>query len=257
MFSSDYIYKMGIQSDSPIHNITFIIPLPVKDGTPIVGNEILTADDFRQPGMSATLTQSPPGLDLTGAVSLQGYKPWFVVIRGDEMTPVNGSNTVYTVKKEDYFHHSQLTNYRVVPNPFGSESLIVPKFNYSWKDPDVEKADLYNIWYKSNQVPQYTFCFADYQASPSAQVTVSFSVSGENSWREAYDDTYENHYRDSFSEQFNGERHGWYSVPGSIQSGDFPGYAISFEAYPNATNPEWQQVLNHSLVNPYMPSYST
>jgi hypothetical protein len=249
LFSSKYKYDIQIQSDSPLHNVTFFIPVPVKDGIPTAGNQNLTADDFRQPGISVTLNQSPPGLDLTGAALLHNYNPWFVVIRADELAPMNGSSAVYGIQKDFFVQHSRLANYRIVPNPVGSESLIVPKFNFTWKDPQVKEVQKYIIRYKPYQVPQQTLIFADYQTSPSAQVKISFSYSGENHWREAYDDTYINSYQESFSGQFNGEKHGWYSVPGVIQSKPFPGESQSyaFEEYPNMTSPKWQEVLNQTL----------
>ena len=123
LFTSAYEYNLQIQTDSPLYNVTFIIPLPVKDGVPVVGNKTLTADDFRQPGISAELTQSPPGLNLTDAVPLQGYQPWFVVLKADKLTPVNGSTGVYAMKKDNYFapllnyHISGSSPIRLVPNP--------------------------------------------------------------------------------------------------------------------------------------------
>jgi hypothetical protein len=124
---------------------------------------------FRRP-----LTQSPPGLNLTGSVPLQGYQPWFVILRVDELAPVNGSRTVYSMKKDDYFHYTQLTNFRVVPNPVGTESLIVPKFNFTWKDPEVEKAILYVIWYNPYKAPHDTLIYIDYHTLPLAKVTIPF-----------------------------------------------------------------------------------
>jgi hypothetical protein len=147
-----------------------------------------------------------------------------------------------------------LTNFRVVPNPVGTESLIVPKFNFTWKDPEMEKAILYVIWYNPYKVPHDTLIYTDYQTLPSAKVTISFGYYGKNSWVEEYDNSYINTYQEPFSIQLNGENHGWYSTPGFIQSEDYP---RSFEEYPNATNPEWQQVLNQSLINPYIPPYSS
>ena len=57
LFTSAYEYNLQIQSDTSLHNVTFIIPLPVRDGAPLVGNQTLTAEDFRQSGVSAVLTQ--------------------------------------------------------------------------------------------------------------------------------------------------------------------------------------------------------
>jgi len=252
LFSSAYEYNLQIQSDRPLHNATFIIPLPVKDGVPLVGNQTLTADDFRQPGVSATLTQSPPGLNLTGAVSLQGYQPWFVVIRADELAPVNGSSEVYSAEKSNIHYYTQLKNFRVAPNPRGIESLIVPKFNFTWKDPEVKKATLYAIWYTPYKIPQETQIYADYNTTSSARVIISFSYFEKNMWFEGYDDSFSNKYQDQFIKQYDGEKHEWNFMNGTIQSvSDWDLW------YPNTTNPEWQQVLNHPLVDPYIPPYSS
>jgi len=258
LFTSAYEYNLQIQSDTSLHKVTFIIPLPVKNGMPVVGNDALTADDFQQLGISAYLTQSPPGLNLSDAVSLPaGYQPWFVVIRADELAPANGSSAVYTMKKDDYIDPPQLSHFRVTPNPVGTESLIVPKFNFTWKDPEVKNAKRYAIWYNPYQIPHNTLLYADYYAVPSANVSVSFGYYGQNMWFEEYDNSYTNSYQESFSVQLNGEQHGWYSTPGFIRSGAFPGYSSGFEEYPNATNPEWQQVLNNPPVDPSKPPSSS
>ena len=252
LFQSTTAYDLQIQSASPIHNATFIIPLPVKDGIPMVGNKTLTADDFRQPGISATLTQSPPGLNLTGAVPIQDYQPWFVILRADELVPANGSSGVYSVEMRNIHYYTQLTNFRVIPNPVGTESLIVPKFNFTWKDPEVKKTEFYVIQYSPYRVPHDTLLYTDYQTVPSAHVTISFSYLVKNMWFEEYDDSFSNDYQDQFIEPFIGENHGWCSVHGSIRS------VSEWNLwYPNATNPEWQQVLNHPLVDPYIPPYSS
>jgi hypothetical protein len=257
LFTSSYEYNLQIQTDRPLYNVTFIIPLPVKDGIPVVGNKTLTADDFRQPGISAELTQSPPGLNLTGSVPLQGYQPWFVILKADELVPVNGSSVVYSMEKNNIHYYTQLTNFRVVPNPVGTESLIVPKFNFTWKDPEKEKIDQYIIWYKPYVIPQDTTVFVDYQTLSSANITLALSYSVRNSWIEAYDDWYINDNKEIFSEQFTGIKNGWNNISGLMYSGHYPGVTWDIENYPNVTNPEWQQVLNHPLVNPYIPPYSS
>jgi hypothetical protein len=243
LFTSAYQFDLQIQTDNPLYNVTFIIPLPVNDGIPVVGSKTLTADDFQQPGISATLTQSPPGLNLTGSVPLQGYQPWFVILKADEMAPVNGSSMVYSMKKDDYIQHTQLKNFRIVPSPVGIEFLIMPKFNFTWKDPEVEKAKLYVIWYKPYKFPHDTLLYADYNTNPSANVTISFMYYGKNMWFEEYDNSYVNTYQEPFSTQLNGNNHGWHRVSGFIMSEDYP---WGFEQYPNATNPEWQQALNQT-----------
>lgn len=249
LFTSAYEYNLQIQSDTSLHNVTFIIPLPVRDGAPLVGNQTLTAEDFRQPGVSAVLTQSPPDLNMSGAVSLPaGYQPWFVVIRADELAPANGSSAVYTMKKDDYIDSAQLSHFRVTPDPVGTESLIVPKFNFTWKDPEVKNAKRYAIWYNPYQIPQETQIYADYNTTSSARVTISFSYFEKNMWFEGYDDSFSNKYQDQFIKQYNGEKHEWNFVNGTIKSvSDWDVW------YPNATNPEWQQVLNNPPVDPSKP----
>ena len=122
-FLSNYHYGLQFSSDRPLYNVTFIIPLPVKEGVPLVGDYRLTHEDFQQPGFSATLTQFPPGLNLTGAVPLQGYQPWFVVICADSMIPANKSGELYILQKDVFVRYNNITNYRIIPNPLGSESL--------------------------------------------------------------------------------------------------------------------------------------
>ena len=241
LFFSTYHYNLQIQSDTPLYNVTFIIPLPVKNGMPVVGNDALTADDFQQPGISAYLTQSPPGLNLSDAVSLPaGYQPWFAVIRADNLTPVNESGEVYTLNKYTSYKYTRLKEFRVVPNPVGYEALIVPKFNFTWKDPrPVElKGDI--VRYQIYTIPEDTSIFTDFRTKKSANISIVFSYSVRNHWTQGYDDSWGNFYQEIFIAHFNGEPQGWYPMPGSIQSE--PPYAYLW--YPNLTSSSWQHILN-------------
>jgi hypothetical protein len=248
---SMYQYNLQIQSDTALHNVTFIIPLPVKNGMPVVGNDTLTADDFQQPGISAYLTQSPPEIHLSDAVSLPaGYQPWFVVIKADNLTPANESGELYTLNMHSSYDYTRLKDFRVVPNPVGYEALIVPKFNFTWKEPKVAVAKEEVIQYQSYLVPQDTLMSADYQTIPSANVTVAFSYSVGNHWTQWYDESWENFYQESFTTHFKGEPQGWHRISGSIEP--VPDYD-NIVWYPNLTCPYWQQILNQTP--PYSPPY--
>lgn len=222
-----------------MENVTIILPLPVKDGFPAVGDTILTEQDFDQSGISVSFTQSPYGLNITGSTPLNDYNPWFVIIHADEFVPANGSYTIYKMKKQIYIRYKDTSEFRLIPNPIGREALINPKYNFSWKEPLIEEIQPANIRYKPYWIPQQTAIFIDYEASPSTQVTVLFSLEGQNFWKQWYDAGFLNTYQELFSDSFTGEKHGWYLFPGKLgshQNGN----------YPNLAHPEWQKALNQT-----------
>jgi len=213
--------------------------LPVKEGIPLIGDHRLTNEDFQQSGISATLTQSPSGLNLTDATAFPEYQPWFVIIRADSLIPANKSGEVYSMQKDVFVRYNNITRYRIIPNPRGSESLVVPKYNYSWKDPQISETRDENIKYSPYRVPEETITFLDYMTSPSANVTISFTYSGSNNWNEGDDAWYYNSYHETFSERFEGVKNGGYFISGFIQSDEY-GW------YPNLSYPLWQKLLNQT-----------
>ena len=197
-------------------------------------------EDFEKENLSVSLTQSPGGLDLTGAMSSEGYNPWFVVIKADELVPARGDNTVYQIKKDVYISERQVDEYRFTPNPLGKESLIMPKFNFTWQEPAINQIDEVNVRYGPYDIPHQTIIYAEYDASPSTQIKISFSQKGFNEWKQWYDAWTSNSYYETFSETFTGAKSGWYLITGDLGSKENG-------RYPNPENPAWQKILGNNF----------
>jgi hypothetical protein len=237
MFKSSYEYDIEIRSDSPLSNVTFIIPLPVKNNTPMLGQKTLTEEDFTRENITIEFSKAPPGLNVTGTVSQEGYDPWFVIIRSDEMNPSKPGNYVYRMEKNvDLFLDSPVFPVNTL-YPIGNESLISPKFDLIWVNPEIVEIRQANIVYKSRYISQKTPIYLQYSASPKTKVDVMFTITGTNSWKQEYDASVGNYYRDFSSGIFNGEQDNWILINGNVGS-------LTNTIYPNFNNPEWQKALN-------------
>lgn len=79
-FQSSYDFQINIKHKGQLSNAMFIIPLPLKNNTPMIGLYILTQDDFIKDNISIKLTQSPPGLNLSELKTKTGLNPYFIII---------------------------------------------------------------------------------------------------------------------------------------------------------------------------------
>lgn len=236
MSSSTHQYSINIQSDKPLENATFIIPIPIKNNTPMLGSNVFIVEDFQKEKIDIELIQFPAGLDLTTVPQIEGYTPWFVVIHADRFIPDQTTLTIYQMKKNIRIEQ-QKPNFSIINtlHPIGNESLIVPKYNFSWQEPYVDRIQAANIRYAPNSIPEKTMIYSDYQTSASTRVSIAFSLEGRNTWKQGYDDWIGNTYSEFFSKHFTGPQTGWFLINGEMKLQD--GF------YPNPNNPEWQEVL--------------
>lgn len=239
MSSSTFEYSISIQSDNVIKNATFIIPLPVKNGTPVLGNEILNVKDFQKEGIDIEFIKKPSDLDLITSTNIEYYTPCFVVIHGDYLVPDKTTHKIYQMEK----------SVRIVPSkpdfslintlyPIGNESLIVPKYNFTWKSPQIGEVQNTNIRYTPQSIPEKTAIFSQYNTSDKTRVSVFFSLQGRNTWKQGYDAWVGNTYSEFFSRHYTGPQNGWFLINGEMQLLD--------GIYPNYDHPEWQKALNGS-----------
>jgi hypothetical protein len=239
MFKSSYDYDIEIRSDGPLSNVTFIIPLPVKNNTPMLGPKTITDDDFKRENISIGLSRAPPGLNVTGTVTQEGYDPWFVIIRSDEMNPSKPGNFVYRMEKNvDLVLDSPVFPVNTL-YPIGNESLIVPKYDLTWVDPEIVEVRQANVVYKSRYLSQKTPLYVQYSASPKTRVDVMVTIVGTNSWKQEYDASLGNTYEDYFSSSFVGEQDKWMLMNGKIGS-------MYDAVYPDYAHPGWQKALNRT-----------
>jgi hypothetical protein len=239
MYKSSYEYNLEIRSDGPLSNVTFIFPLPVKNNTPMLGPKTITDDDFKRENISTEFSKAPPGLNVTGTVTQEGYDPWFVIIRSDEMNPSKPGNYVYRMEKNvDLFLDSPAFSVNTL-YPIGNESLISPKYYLTWVDPEIVEIRQANVVYKSHYTSQKTPIYLHYSASPKTKVDVMFVIMGTNSWKQEYDASLGNTYEDYYSSSFVGEQNKWILINGKIGS-------MYNVVYPNYDHPDWRKALNQT-----------
>jgi hypothetical protein len=239
-FNSAYSYEISIVHHGPLSNATFIIPLAVMDNSPKLASNIYIESDFAYSNVTASLTQSPSGRDLRNESSIDGYDPWFLIIKME--SPVSESSPHYIYKFEkDVQVKLDDPDFRVnTLIPIGNETLISPKNQFVRPSPpQIRKRSVDRIEYTPITAPYSTSVYADYSAPPSTLVEIYCNVRGTNYWREYSDAGGSNQYQDRFSRFFSGEVHGWYQADGEITIAD--GF------YPNLDHPEWQKVLNRTL----------
>jgi len=233
-FSSSSQYKLTISTNEPIHNLTFFLPLPVKNDIPQVGQIPISRSEFERSNTSMEIVKSPPGIDQVDSSTEDTY--WFVIIRMDALSPTEQ----YYIEISDY--QTELVpplEFIQTLIPIGNESVILPKMNFSYINPCPSVQEVQShLYYDENAIPQETVIFADYVAPPSTRIFLQFSQDGMNQWREGFDDWRYNSYIDSFIWEHEGSSHGWYLVKGKFRAG--------IGSYPNPSHPDWQNLLKTS-----------
>jgi hypothetical protein len=238
-FNSAYSYEISIVNHGPLSDATFIIPLAVRENTPGLASDIFIESDFTFYNVTASLTQSPPGQDFNNMSSIDGYDPWFLIIRVESPVSESSPYNIYKFEKDVQVKLDD-PDFRVnTLSPIGNETLISPKNQFVRPaPPQIGKRSVDRIEYTPLTVPYSTIVYADYSAPPSTLVEIYCNVRGTNYWREYADAGGRNQYQDTFSKFFSGEVHGWYPVDGELTIAD--GF------YPNPDHPEWQEVLNRT-----------
>jgi len=239
--STNNEYNLEIQTNTPLNNATFYLPLPMKNGMPMVGNRLLIPNDFKQEGYFIAFTRSTPWLDINvthpGEYLVLGNDPCFVRIYAD-LWP-NGS---YRVGIHNGTH--DLVSPMLFINtfhPVGNESIILPKWDFSPQQPI--RKPLSNpfsdfIGYTGRKNKQSTWIYSDYSADPNSLVTVSIQVKGTNQWLDDYDTWLINNYDDFFFGGISGEPPGEHLLNGEFTFGD--------GNYPDLSSSKWQQFIQRN-----------
>lgn len=236
--TSKYEYISEINTDAPLYNATFFIPLPIKDGRPLVGSRPLSSDDFPQEGYTVSFTKSPPSwnpIDIkTREFLIPSNEPWFVQIHADYWP--NGSYNIEIVNSSNYLISPTLFVNTLYP--VGNESIFLPKLDFSPPIP-VKKSKLnpFSDWieYTNQTTQQSTWIYADYSTDSHTSITVYMRIRGSNYWLDDFDTSVGNHYQDSFSEALKGESHGVFFMTGDFTAGNM--------IYPDLSSAKWQQFI--------------
>ena len=235
-FLSYYTYELKIKTSEPITNATFFIPLPVKNGVPIVGMLSLKEDDFKKENLLIGIIRFPPGLNLTGTYPVQNNEPVYLKISSDRIYLNKTQNSEYIVHIENLTWRKTPLLFTDTLNPINNEIVFLPKMDFSPSTPTmINRTSAHWIEYIPIKSPQKTTIYAEYSASSSTFVDVSFSIHGSNGWRYSDDSGGGNSYWDYFEWSHTGESHGWQIADGT--------YKAAEGVYPNMDLPEWQKTI--------------
>ena len=129
---SRFSYDLNIHTSEPITNATFYLPLPVKNGTPMIGTLQLNRSHFEKNNFSIDFIQSPPGINLTGTYPVQNEIPWFIKISANEIFPDKTKDAEYDIDI-DYSTDDLDTRFIFLNTlyPLGNESVFLPKRVFS------------------------------------------------------------------------------------------------------------------------------
>ncbi len=233
-------YKLIIDSNAPLHDATFYIPLPVKNGAPTIGNKPLGVSDFVRGGFSVDFTRSPPGRNLSGPYpgeySLPGNDPWYLKVHADEWA--EGKNEwnfdeVFNDLSSPLLFYDTLT-------PIGNESILLPKLEFSPPE-DLEIMNKYSdygtIYYTPQKTEQSILIYANYTTKEETKIMIYVLVEGSNYWRDMNDTGGSNYYSDEISGTLYSNQ-GWNKLPGEFSVGNGP--------YPDLSSPRWQRLIQNS-----------
>jgi hypothetical protein len=233
MFGTSAIYDLSIQANETITNVTLFIPLPVKDGKPMVGQRILQESDFKKNGFEVSFIRNPPNLDtIKDRLFVPGEDAWFLRISSDKMDKINQ----YEMRIENIVEVSNPLMFVNTLYPIGNASTFFPKKGFTSQSiTKVDSNRTTHLSYSEVQIPHQTVLYADFIANPSGMVEISSNIRYRNEWKEYYDSWVGNSYSEYITWDHTGEAHGWYQARDTL-------YAAR-GVYPNLTSPEWKEVI--------------
>jgi hypothetical protein len=232
-FRSDALYELDISADIPLHNATFLIPLPVKNDTPMVGTLKLKQSLMENDNCSVEIIPAP--LDIPENISIPGHhnNTWYLKISTKENAPdsvFNGYHILIQNIKELDKPDFPVNTY----TPYANDSVFLPKQNFSPITPLKEPSQTSrSIVFRKSMTGYRIPVFIDIPSTQNASVRITSQIKGANIW--SYEDFIGNYYTDSFMYSHSGESHGWQNAQGTIIYAD--------GVYPNISDPVWQKVL--------------
>ncbi len=216
---SRYNFRIALNTNSKLENLTFYLPLPVFNNESIIGDEAIIQNTGNSEGWDLSMIETEHGtmLKLT-AIELEPELHQLIELEpsspgqkediptGEVHSFSRGSIEVYVSMDADHVIDSR--------NATVNEPLLSPKYNMILSD--------YNAPYPPSGIPPKTWSYdsfisADYTTSPDANVEICVSMEGHNEWWVG--GWTHNVYRDSLCTTFKGERHGWISVTGELVEG--------------------------------------
>ncbi|MDD3621874.1 MAG: Yip1 family protein [Methanofollis sp.] len=207
--STRYTYDLSIQTQTPIENVTFLLPVPTYHDRPAIGSEPIT-DTFYSDRLPENVTSTLVQVD--GRYYLRLTTP--SMDAGDEIS-LHYQNRTSLDKEVDPEAVPQMIN---TLHPFGNESLFAPAQGLTpvggLGAPGEGKAHGTDPGFSySYTIPVY----AHYENG--VQVEIASDIEGVNSWAEYFDAWMSNWYSDRYSLTITGEPEGWTSAEGTVVAG--------------------------------------
>jgi hypothetical protein len=217
-FGSNYDYKLSFRSNQMLSNVTMLIPVPVRDEMPVIGNHrinssILKKGYYKIEQRGAEVSPEP---NFSFNV-IKVNNSWLLEVQADFLPP----NVSYAFSIGDYIKRPKYSYYAVqTRDPLGNESVFLPKTNLTTRLPDSLTHSRYMWIYHNPLEISYTIpVYAEYRGPEGSELSITSRVESSNSWLQESERSVMNEYSDRFSGRFSGERPGWYLVNGTLTTG--------------------------------------
>ena len=234
--TSDYLLQ--IDTNSPLQNATFLVPLPVKNNQPVIGAKKLTPGDFSKTGFSIDFPQQYPEWTPDGShsdFSLIANHPHYLRIRA-VLWPKG--RTEWNVHDETNGIMTPLLFFDTL-SPIGNESVLLPKLDFSPPEyPQILRKypEYSEIYYIPERADESSLIYTDFISNNETEVFVYVEVRGDNYWRDNDDTGGSNYYSDKI-EGNTGNNRGWNVITGELRVGNGP--------YPDLSSPRWQKLIQN------------
>jgi hypothetical protein len=217
-FGSSNTYRLSIGTDGQLFNVTFIIPLPVRNGIPAVGILNLTESMFEKGGYRASFIQlgGDQFLRLTEDTVLPNIE--YEVTYGDNNLRTEYSKLGYIVEYENAKDYPYWINTR---QPAENETIFLPKNNITRQEPATPTYSTGSgIRFNPVLLRYQTNIYAEFDTASETLVRIFASTEGQNSWVEEFGASRGNSYSDYYQESFSGPARGWHLANGELKSGE-------------------------------------
>jgi hypothetical protein len=189
------IYRVEIDTDSVLHNVTLYLPLPVLGESLGIGDEIIAGNASKPDDWDCSIIETEHGKMLK--ITAEKIAPELILNEINVQLPVD-----HEINTKD---------------PIGNEPLLLPMYNVTkitcdFPFPNEQDAQVNCYSYESR-------VYVDYESSPDAEVSIYIDIdlTGRNDWW-VYGWS-GNNYRNKVNLTSSG-RHGWCVALGKLVEGE-------------------------------------
>jgi len=231
-YNSEYHYRVTIETNSVLHDVTLYLPLPVFGGESKIGDAIIAGDYVIMGGKlskpddwdcSIVETEYGKMLKINAEKMAPEFHSFPVPIEpGEEPKELPKGNVSDAYSEEapvampiEVIAGVSADHDINTKNPIGNEPLLSPRYNLTRSTCDTP--------YPEGRTPPNCYeyesrIYVDHTTSPDAVVSIYIESGGENSWW-IYGWS-GNQYIDQIEVTFTGEQHGWHITSGKLVEGE-------------------------------------